>query len=212
MTAGDSIALVTDAGTPGISDPGYRLVRAAVEAGIPVQAVPGASAVLTALVASGLPTHAFAFLGFAPPRAQARDRWLAALAPREETIVFFEAPHRIRETLEAAARILGDRPAAVGRELTKLHEQLLRGRLTEILGQLTETRGEFTVVLGAAAARDAVLALPGNSLLYREFCQLTEEQGLGRREAISRLSATYGVPSRQIYAAVEIGRQEQAAP
>ncbi len=125
-----------------------------------VEAVPGASAVLTALVAVGPPHDAFAFLGFAPPRAQARERWLASLATRQETVIFFEAPHRVRETLEAAARILGDRPAMVGRELTKLHEELIRGRLTEIVGQLTETRGEFTIVL-ARPTRLRTSASPG---------------------------------------------------
>ncbi|RPJ69500.1 MAG: 16S rRNA (cytidine(1402)-2'-O)-methyltransferase [Acidobacteria bacterium] len=211
LASGESVALVSDAGTPGISDPGYRLVRAAVEAGITVQAVPGASAVLTALVASGLPTHAFAFLGFPPPRAQARERWLAALATRQETVVFFEAPHRVRETLEAAARILGDRPAMVGRELTKLHEELIRGRLTEIVGQLTETRGEFTIVLAPADKAEEAMPLPDSPALYREFCELTENEGLGRREAISRLAERYGVPSRQVYSAVERGREGPAS-
>jgi len=211
LTAGESVALVSDAGTPGISDPGYRLVRAAIEAGIPVEAVPGASAVLTALVASGLPTNAFAFLGFAPPRAQARERWLASLATRQETIVFFEAPHRVRETLEAAARILGDRTAMVGRELTKLHEEKIRGRLTEILGQLTETRGEFTIVLAPADPAAEKPPIPDNPALYREFCDLTENEGLGRRAAISRLAERYGVPSRLVYSAVERGREERPA-
>jgi len=208
LTAGESVALVSDAGTPGISDPGYRLVRAAIEAGIPVEAVPGASAVLTALVTSGLPTNAFAFLGFAPPRAQARERWLASLATRQETVVFFEAPHRVRETLEAAARILGDRTAMVGRELTKLHEEKIRGRLTEILGQLTETRGEFTIVLAPADPAAEKPPLPDNPALYREFCDLTESEGLGRRAAISRLAERYGVPSRLVYSAVERGRED----
>jgi len=211
LAAGESVALVSDAGTPGISDPGYRLVRAAIEAGLKVEAVPGASAVLTALVASGLPTHAFAFLGFAPPRAQARERWLASLATRQETVVFFEAPHRVRETLEAAAKILGDRPAMVARELTKLHEELIRGRLTEIVGQLTETRGEFTIVLGPADPAVDKVPMPDNPVLYREFCDLTEKDGLGRREAISRLAERYGVPSRLVYSAVERGRDEGPA-
>jgi 16S rRNA (cytidine1402-2'-O)-methyltransferase len=173
-----------------------------------VEAVPGASAVLTALVASGLPTNAFAFLGFAPPRAQARERWLASLTTRQETVVFFEAPHRVRETLEAAARILGDRTAMVGRELTKLHEEKIRGRLTEILGQLTETRGEFTIVLAPADPAAEKPPLPDNPVLYREFCDLTESEGLGRRAAISRLAERYGVPSRLVYSAVERGRHD----
>ena len=206
LAGGESVALVTDAGTPGISDPGYRLVKAAVEGGLKVEAVPGASAVLTALVASGLPTNAFAFLGFPPPRAQARDRWLASLATRQETVVFFEAPHRIRETLQAAARILGDRRVMVARELTKLHEELIRGRLTEIVGLMTEMRGEFTVVLAPSEAPAEGLPLPDDASLRDEFYRLTENPAVGRREAISALAEKYNVPSRQIYAAVERGR------
>jgi 16S rRNA (cytidine1402-2'-O)-methyltransferase len=148
LRAGDDVALVSDAGTPGVSDPGYRLVKAAVAERIRIEAVPGASAVLTALVASGLPTHAFTFAGFPPARAQARERWLGALADRAETLVFFEAPHRVRETLEAALRVFGDRPAALCRELTKVHETLVRGPISEILATLEEPRGEFTLVIG----------------------------------------------------------------
>ena len=209
LQAGDSVALVSDAGTPGISDPGYRLVRAAVAEGIRVEAVPGASAILTALVASGLPTHAFAFLGFPPPRAQARDRWLADLASRRETTIFFEAPHRIRPTLEAAARLLGDREVAVCRELTKLHEDVRRGPIPSVLASLPEPRGEYTVVVAPLVQPDAPEALPEASALLAEFGRLTDNEGLDRRGAISRLADRYGLPSRQVYAAVERARQEQ---
>ncbi len=138
LAAGESVALVSDAGTPGISDPGYRLVRAAIDAGFRVEAIPGASSVLTALVSSGLPTSSFSFVGFPPPRQQARDRWLAELGARRETLVFFEAPHRVRGTLEAILRVVGDRPVVVGRELTKVHEELIRGKISDVIGRMTE--------------------------------------------------------------------------
>ncbi len=204
LAAGDNIALVSDAGTPGISDPGYRLVKAAAEAGFRVEAVPGASAILAALVASGLPTHAFTFAGFPPARARARDRWFGALVDRPETLVFFEAPHRMRQTLESALRVLGDRPAAVCRELTKVHETLVRGPISSILASLDEPRGEFTVVIGPAEAdQEDAPELPGDSRLLSEFYQLTESDGLTRRDALSRLATRYRSPSREVYAALE---------
>jgi 16S rRNA (cytidine1402-2'-O)-methyltransferase len=204
LQAGDDIALVSDAGTPGISDPGYRLVKAATAAGIRVEAVPGASAILTALVASGLPTHAFTFAGFPPAREQARERWLNALADRPETLVFFEAPHRIRQTLEAALRVLGDRPAVLARELTKVHESLVRGPISVILANLEEPRGEFTVVIAPVeAADDLPVELPEESRLLSEFYHLTEKDHIGRREALARLATRYNRPSREIYGAIE---------
>jgi 16S rRNA (cytidine1402-2'-O)-methyltransferase len=203
LAAGESIALVSDAGTPGVSDPGYRLARAAIDAGYRVEAVPGASSVLTALVASGLPTSAFSFVGFPPPRAQARDRWLAEIGPRRETIVFFEAPHRVRATLEAALRVIGDRQVAVGRELTKVHEEVLRGAISDVIGHLTNPRGEFTIVLGPAENSEKVEPRPDATALFDAFCQLTDNGELSRREAITRLAERYGMSSREIYRAIE---------
>ena len=209
LAAGEDIALVSDAGTPGISDPGYRLVTAALEAGVRVEAIPGASAVLTALVASGLPTHACLFAGFPPARSQARDRWLSSLGERPESLVFFEAPHRLRQTLEAALRILGDRPAAVCRELTKVHEEFVRGPLSAVLEKLGEPRGEFTVILAPAAATpEGPVQLPDDQRLLDEFYQLTETEGLNRRDALSRLASRYGKPSRELYAAIERAKRQ----
>ncbi len=204
LAAGESLALVSDAGTPGISDPGYRLARAAIEAGFRVEAIPGASAVLTALVSSGLPTSTFSFVGFPPPRAQARERWLAEICSRRETVVFFEAPHRVRATLDAILRVGGDRPVAVGRELTKVHEELLRGTVTSVLGQLTEERGEFTIVLGAAGETSKPAEpLPEAEHLLALFGQLTDDGSLSRREAIGQLAERYGMSSRDVYRAIE---------
>jgi 16S rRNA (cytidine1402-2'-O)-methyltransferase len=203
LALGERVAIVSDAGTPGVSDPGYRLVKAAIDAGARVEAVPGASAILAALVVSGLPTNAFTFAGFPPPKASARDRWLAALAARPETLVIFEAPHRVRDTLEAVLRILGDRPAAACRELTKLHEELVRGPVSALLRSLPEPRGEFTLVIGPAEESDVVLPpVPDDQALYLEFCHLTES-GLRRREALSRLAERHRLPSRAVYAAIE---------
>ncbi|HET9328220.1 MAG TPA: 16S rRNA (cytidine(1402)-2'-O)-methyltransferase [Candidatus Eisenbacteria bacterium] len=149
LTAGDSVAVVTDAGSPGVADPGYRLVRAAIESGIEVRSVPGASAVITALQVSGLPTDAFTFAGFLPVKPGARRRRLEELATRRETVVAFEAPHRIDKTLEDLESIWGDRMIALARELTKTFEEVIRGAATEVRARLTseKRRGEMVLVL-----------------------------------------------------------------
>lgn len=151
LEGGLQVALVSDAGTPLLSDPGFVLVRAAASEAIPVEHVPGASAILTALVVSALPPYPFTFLGFPPPRKGKRQRFFARFADLRHTLVFFESPHRIVVSLEDAIESLGDRPAAVGRELTKLHEEVLRGQISEIHAELAHRpslKGEFTVVVG----------------------------------------------------------------
>jgi 16S rRNA (cytidine1402-2'-O)-methyltransferase len=148
---GMQVALVSDAGTPLLSDPGFLLVRGAAAQGIPVEHVPGASAILTALVVSGLPPYPFTFLGFPPPRKGKRQRFFDRFSGLAHTLIFFESPHRIVASLEDARQMLGDRLAAVGRELTKLHEETVRGRLSEIHSDLSarsSIKGEFTVVIG----------------------------------------------------------------
>jgi 16S rRNA (cytidine1402-2'-O)-methyltransferase len=149
LGAGESIALVTDAGSPGVSDPGYPLVRAALAEGIRVESVPGPSAVIAALQVSGLPTDAFTFAGFLPPKSGARRRRLAELAERRETVVAFESPHRIEACLEDVEAIWKERPIALARELTKVHEQVLRGSAREVRAALTpeRRRGEMVLVL-----------------------------------------------------------------
>ena len=144
---GESIALVSDAGTPTVSDPGHRLVAAAIEAGIRVEPIPGPSAALAALAASGLPTETFLFLGFPPVKAKDRLAWFETVRSANRTVVFFESPHRIRSTLEQLLVLVGDCQVSIGRELTKAHEELVRGPISAVIGSLAEARGEFTVVV-----------------------------------------------------------------
>ncbi|MCS7235992.1 MAG: 16S rRNA (cytidine(1402)-2'-O)-methyltransferase [Armatimonadota bacterium] len=158
LRSGRSVALVSDAGTPVLQDPGYRLVRACAEAGIPVVPVPGPSAVTAALVASGLPTDRFAFLGFLPRRRQARRRSLEEVRDQRATLVLFESPRRLVDCLQDLLEVLGDRRAAVCRELTKVHEEVRRGRLSDLLRGVRDqpVRGEVTVVVeGAGREREA---------------------------------------------------------
>jgi len=203
---GARVALVSDAGTPLLSDPGAALVRAALDAGLRVEAIPGPSAVLAALVVSGLDVGTFAFLGFAPARAGDRKRWLRAAGAEPRTVVFYEAPHRIRDTLAEALEVLGDREVVVARELTKVHEECLRGPISSVLARLGDPRGEFTVVLAAAATHEP--ALPGldDTRALAEFDELTAHGGMSRRDAVSALARRYARPAREIYAAIERGK------
>ena len=151
LDEGRTVAVASDAGTPLVSDPGYPLVRAAIEAGHRVEAIPGPSAILAALVASGLPPYPFTFAGFPPPRSGKRRSFFRDLAGLGHTLVYFESPHRLLASLDDAVAELGaDRPAAVARELTKLHEEILRGPLRDLRERLGERdlRGEFVVVVG----------------------------------------------------------------
>lgn len=200
MADGQVVALVTDAGMPSVSDPGYRLVVAAIEAGLRVTSVPGPSAVLTALALSGLPVDRFCFEGFLPRKAGERRRQLAALATEPRTMVFFEAPHRLAEFLTDAADALGvDRPAAVCRELTKPYEQVVRGPLAELADWASEPpRGEVTVVIQGApqATDDWVSALDrvrvrvnGGAKLSEAVAEVARETGLRRKGLYERALA-----------------------
>lgn len=162
LAAGGSVAVVTDAGSPGIADPGFPLVRAAIAAGVRVESVPGPSAVIAALQVSGLATDAFTFIGFLPPRSAARRRRLEELKERRETVVAFESPHRIAPCLDDVAAVWGRRPVALARELTKTFEQVLRGTAAEVQGALNpETRrGEMVLVLSGWTRRDERAARP----------------------------------------------------
>jgi 16S rRNA (cytidine1402-2'-O)-methyltransferase len=201
MVSGDRVVLVTDAGMPSVSDPGYRLVAAAVAAGVPVTSVPGPSAVLTALAVSGLPVDRFCFEGFLPRKAGERSRRLADLATEERTMVFFEAPHRTAAALSALAEAFGaDRPGAVCRELTKTYEEIRRGGLAELATWASDgVRGEVTIVVSGADA-GASIATDGDSL--RAAVESEEGSGVSRKDAIRAIATRAGVPKRVVYDAV----------
>ncbi|MBV9612983.1 MAG: 16S rRNA (cytidine(1402)-2'-O)-methyltransferase [Acidobacteriaceae bacterium] len=197
LEKGESVALVSDAGTPMISDPGYRIATAAIERGIRVVPVPGASAALAALTASGLPIDEFRFIGFLPPRASPRRAALEKLAHEPVTLVAYESPHRIHDTLADLARILGDRPIVLARELTKIHEEFLRGSAQSILDQLStreSLKGEITLVIGRGNEKPAKVADPADEVL-----RLQTENGLDRMEAIKTVARRMGLPKRQVY-------------
>jgi 16S rRNA (cytidine1402-2'-O)-methyltransferase len=199
---GALVALVTDAGMPSVSDPGFRLVRAAVVAGAPVTAAPGPSAVTTALALSGLPCDRFCFEGFLPRSAGARRKHLRDLAAEPRTLVFFEAPHRLAAALADLAEAFGaDRPAAVCRELTKTYEEVVRRPLGELAGwaEVARPRGEMTVVVaGAAAVRPA---RPTDEQL-RRLVQEREATGATRRDATAAVAHEYGLARREVYGIV----------
>ena len=156
LTAGETIALVSDAGTPIISDPGYPLLRSCIDAEIPIVPIPGASAVITAASVSGLPLHNFAFEGFLSPKAGKRKRQLSVLSDEERTLIFFESPHRICRFLEAVLEVIGDRELVVARELTKKFEEIFRGNVSEALQRFrdTEPRGEFTIIIAGRSRKN----------------------------------------------------------
>ncbi|MCO8307413.1 MULTISPECIES: 16S rRNA (cytidine(1402)-2'-O)-methyltransferase [Streptomyces] len=201
LAQGARVLLVTDAGMPSVSDPGYRLVAAAVERGITVTAVPGPSAVLTALAVSGLPVDRFCFEGFPPRKAGERLARLREVAGERRTLVWFEAPHRLDDTLAAMAEVFGaDRRAAVCRELTKTYEEVRRGPLAELAAWAREgVRGEITIVVEGAAAPGPEEADPAE--LARRVA-VREAAGERRKEAIAVVAQEAGVPKRQVFDAV----------
>ena len=197
IAEGEALALISDAGTPLISDPGYRLVAEAIAAGLPVTAAPGASAALAALCIAGLPTDRFFFEGFLPPRRAARRERLNALAAIPSTLVFYEAPSRLADTLADLSLELGPRPAAVARELTKLHEEVRRGALDKLAAQSAvedPPRGEIVVVVGAPEARPMV----SDEALDREIAEGLER--LSVKDAAAAIAAKHGLPRRRVYA------------
>jgi 16S rRNA (cytidine1402-2'-O)-methyltransferase len=203
LQRGDSVAIVTDAGTPGVSDPGAELVQACVEAGIPVDPVPGVSAPLTAAIASGFPLVPLTILGFAPARAKDRMAWLETISGIKNTLTFFETPHRIAQTMSAASAILGNRPIVIGRELTKAHQELIRGTAQSLSGRFGQARGEYTVVVGPAADNSDVRETADDRQVVADFCYLTETVGNTRREAINAVAKKHRLPSKTVYQMVE---------
>jgi len=203
---GSAIALVTDAGMPGISDPGMLLARAAIDAGIPVIPIPGANAALTALVAGGLPSDEFTFLGFLPEKAGQRRTRLEAVAaqagPEPRTLIFYEAPHRILDTLADLEKVFGgDLRVAIARELTKAHEEFLRGTVSEVRAELAardRIRGEITLIIQAPPASAQSAPATGEDLAAR-IARLKSELGIDEKEALKRTARELGRSKSDLY-------------
>jgi 16S rRNA (cytidine1402-2'-O)-methyltransferase len=218
MATGAQLALVSDAGTPAISDPGYPLIRATIEAGIAVVPIPGPSAVLAALAASGLPTARFLFAGYLPRKRSARQAALRGLQDEPGTLIFLESPRRVAATLADAAEVLGDRPVAVARELTKIHEEFLRGSLSEIADVIAARalRGEVTLCVGGASRSapkptgDGEIAVDMPQL--EERFELLLQQGLARNEALKVIVRETGIPRQEAYQALIVGNEDRREP
>ncbi len=203
LIQGKNIALITDAGTPAISDPGEVLVQQCISHGIPVTSLPGASAVITALTLSGLSARRFVFEGFLPAQKKERQEILQALKKEERTIVLYEAPHRLKATLELLLQTLGDRKAALCRELTKIHEEVLRDNLSGLLAwyEQTEPRGEYVLVIEGRDKQDRLEEERAvfQDLSIREHVLLYMEKGMNKKEAMKQVSSDRGIPKREIY-------------
>jgi len=197
---GGTIAVVSDAGMPGISDPGYRVVQAALAAGVTVTPIPGPVALETALAASGLPTDAFRFGGFLPPKATQRRKVFETLADDSATLIFYEAPHRILKTLEDILATLGDRPTVVARELTKVHEEFLRGPASEVLATLQQrgsVKGEITLLIGRGETG------PRDEGTIGERVKELMGEGAARMDAIKQVAKERGMAKREVYRLLE---------
>jgi len=193
----DDVALVSEAGMPGVSDPGYELIRAATRTGTPVIPVPGPSAVITALVVSGLPTDRFLYLGFLPRKAGARKQALKSVAQEPGTLLILEAPHRLQPTLNDLQLVLGDRQIAVCRELTKLHEEVFRGTISQAIARFTEPRGEFTLVIEGKKEEEH---RKSGEDIEKRLCDM-HQSGVKAKEAIARVAEETGLSRRELYRA-----------
>jgi 16S rRNA (cytidine1402-2'-O)-methyltransferase len=203
LRSGIDIAVVSDAGTPLVSDPGQRFIAEAIEQGVRIIPVPGASAVLAALTACGYHASEFVFVGFAPSRLKDRKTWLRQLEQESRTIVFFETPHRILGTINEMAIVLGDRPITLARELTKLHEEIVHTTAREAQKLTIPERGEFTIVLGPLTDIEDKPHVVADQELEQYFSQLTNLPGLSRRQAISATAEKFGLSTNAVYARLE---------
>jgi 16S rRNA (cytidine1402-2'-O)-methyltransferase len=204
LRRGEDVALVSDAGTPTIADPGVRLVREAARAGVRVETVPGPNAAVASLAVSGFPSDTFCFLGFPPTTSRLRATWFEQLQLRGGTVVFYEAPHRILRTLTELQQRVGDREILVCRELTKAHEQLVRGPISVALQSLQSVKGEFTVVVNLGHMIEmAHVAPPEDSKLADEFYHLTETAGISRREAVAAVAKRHSLSRNLVYRSLE---------
>src|SRR5437764_2876770 len=208
LRAGDSVALVSDAGTPLMSDPGRELVRLAVEAGVRIEPIPGPSAVIAAVAVSGFDAPPFTFLGFPPTRSKDRAQWFAALEGQQSTVVFFESPHRIKQTLEEVRSSVGDCQAVVCRELTKVHEELVRGPISAVSQSPSIDTGELTIVLDLGHRPEHSVTEPiSDESMALELGHMTHELKITRRQAIQRLAKKHRRTPNDVYAAVERAKQ-----
>jgi 16S rRNA (cytidine1402-2'-O)-methyltransferase len=197
LQAGAKVALVSDAGTPLISDPGYRVVTAAIDAGIPVVPIPGVTAAMSALSASGLATDSFRFCGFLPAKSSQRRKMLEQLKQETCTLIFYETPHRILDALKDVEAAMGSRPAVVARELTKIHEEFLRGSAAQIRATLAgrpAVKGEITLLIGKAESAGAADDTP-----LEDAVRAAEKQGLSRMDAIKQVAKKRGLSKREVY-------------
>ena len=197
LESGAKVALVSDAGTPLVSDPGYRVVAAAIAAGLPVVPVPGPCAAIGALAAAGLPTDSFRFCGFLPPKSSQRRKLLEEFRQESATLIFYEAPHRVLDALADIATVCGDRAVVVARELTKLHEEFLRGTPGSVRAQLasrTAVKGEITLLIGKPDPTPSLDPTP-----LEEAVHALEQQGVPRMEAIKQVARAHGLPKHDVY-------------
>jgi 16S rRNA (cytidine1402-2'-O)-methyltransferase len=213
MEQGAQIALVSDAGMPLVSDPGYRLVTLSLRHHLPVVPIPGAAALLAALSASGLPNEEFLFAGFLPARTGERRRALERLRIEDRTIIFYEAPHRIEETLADARDILGDRPACLAREVTKLHEEFRRGTLSELAASLSDkpARGEITLLIGALPPEERAAQRDTSQTLAERVDELIRQAKLDRKEALKLAAKERGMTKRAAYQELHLDLREPEA-
>jgi 16S rRNA (cytidine1402-2'-O)-methyltransferase len=203
LLAGESVALVSDAGTPLISDPGQDLVATAREAGVRVEPIPGPSAVIAAIAAAGIPAGEFTFVGFPPARSKARIEWLRRIADEPRLIIFYEAPHRFQATMRELQAIVGERLVGVARELTKTHEELVVRPISEALAYFSEPKGEFTVLLAPARAPRIPKQPVTEAELTAEVGHLMETMALQRREAMRRVGERHGLSPNEVYRLLE---------
>jgi 16S rRNA (cytidine1402-2'-O)-methyltransferase len=202
IARGAVVALVSDAGTPGISDPGAHLVDACIDAGLPIDVLPGASAIVTALVASGLPTHAFYFGGFLPRKAGDRRRALEQVAALDATLLFYESPHRAAATLSSVAEVMPGRRAAMARELTKFFAEVVRAPVEDLAGSLAdrELKGEIVLVIGPPETGGGTpVASESDEAAIRDTYQMVLAEGLSRRDAVKETARRCGAPRNAVY-------------
>jgi 16S rRNA (cytidine1402-2'-O)-methyltransferase len=210
LKAGRDVAVVSDAGMPGISDPGFRIVKRAIEEGISLCAIPGPSAITTSLAVSGLATHRFSFFGFLPRSPGARRHLLEELRRDPSTLIFYESPHRVEQTLKDMLEILGDRSAAIARELTKLHEEVIRGRISRLQGVLRgrECKGEFCILV-SGSGWEAPSTTVDRELLIKEIKEIQKTERLSLKEAVAKVAGAHAVSKRELYQRAVADRIEE---